>query len=273
VRVPLNEDCWLGINGVDPALSGASYRQAIVDFVSRLHSHGLLAILDLHANAPGTRLATEFDMMADHDHSPAFWRSVASTFVDDHGVLFDVFNEPHQISWQCWLSGCTTTGGWKAAGMQELINAVRSMGATQPILLGGLQWANDMTRWEQFLPYDPSGQLVASFHAYDFADCASDGCWDATIAPLAERYPIVTGEIGDSDCNHDFIDRYMTWADSHRISYLGWTWNTGGDWTCEGGPTLITDYSGTPSGMGVGLRDHLASLMLTEDAERVLSAL
>ncbi len=27
VRLPLNESCWLGINGVDPALSGATYRQ------------------------------------------------------------------------------------------------------------------------------------------------------------------------------------------------------------------------------------------------------
>src|SRR4029077_2342586 len=25
VRVPLNESCWLGINGVDPSLSGATY--------------------------------------------------------------------------------------------------------------------------------------------------------------------------------------------------------------------------------------------------------
>jgi hypothetical protein len=33
VRVPLNEDCWLGINGVQPAYSGAAYRQAIKGFV------------------------------------------------------------------------------------------------------------------------------------------------------------------------------------------------------------------------------------------------
>ena len=33
VRVPLNETCWLAINGVAPAYSGANYRQAISDFV------------------------------------------------------------------------------------------------------------------------------------------------------------------------------------------------------------------------------------------------
>jgi len=36
---------------------------------------------------------------------------------------------------------------------------------------------------------------------------------------------------------------------------------------------LIADYDGTPSGMGVGFRDHVASLVYTEDARRVLSAI
>ena len=35
VRVPLNESCWLGINGVDPSLGGAAYRAAIHEYVRR----------------------------------------------------------------------------------------------------------------------------------------------------------------------------------------------------------------------------------------------
>jgi len=38
VRVPMNEDCWLGINGVKARYSGRNYRQAIAAFVSRLHA-------------------------------------------------------------------------------------------------------------------------------------------------------------------------------------------------------------------------------------------
>src|SRR2546426_9476568 len=33
VRVPLNEDCWLGINGVNQAYGGRNYRKAIRDYV------------------------------------------------------------------------------------------------------------------------------------------------------------------------------------------------------------------------------------------------
>ena len=33
VRVPLNESCWLGINGIEPSLGGAAYRAAIRTYV------------------------------------------------------------------------------------------------------------------------------------------------------------------------------------------------------------------------------------------------
>jgi hypothetical protein len=68
--------------------------------------------------------------------------------------------------------------------------------------------------------------------------------------------PVVTGEIGEDDCNHDYIDRYMRWADRHDISYLGWAWYvTSG---CK--PYLIEDFAGTPTPFGIGLREHLRML-------------
>src|SRR6266487_3790206 len=44
VRLPLNETCWLGINGVPAAYSGASYEKAIADFVALLNRNGLVGI-------------------------------------------------------------------------------------------------------------------------------------------------------------------------------------------------------------------------------------
>ncbi|MBV8597559.1 MAG: cellulase family glycosylhydrolase, partial [Actinobacteria bacterium] len=115
VRVPLNEDCWLGINGVKPQYGGAAYRTFVRRFVARLNAAGLIAILDLHWNAPGTAQATGQQNMPDASHSPAFWSSVARTFRANRDVVFDLYNEPHDVSWQCWRNGC---GPW--AGMQAL---------------------------------------------------------------------------------------------------------------------------------------------------------
>jgi hypothetical protein len=67
----------------------------------------------------------------------------------------------------------------------------------------------------------------------------------------------VTGEEGENDCAHGFIDNYMTWADGLGVSYLGWSWNP---YDCKSFPSLITDYAGTPSAFGQGLKAHLQSL-------------
>jgi len=292
VRLPISEHCWLGINGAPAAFSGEPYRAAIVDYVNRLHAHGLVVILDLHTNGPGSALSSNFLEMPDRDHTPALWRSVATRFKSDPGVLFDLFNEPHSsgtftLTWDCWLHGCMVTGEsghFQAAGMQELVDAVRSTGATQPILLGGLGYADDLRQWIAHEPHDSAGQLVASVHVYNFnyaptddgspcdAACLTDA-WNRNQGVVAKTVPVVTGEIGEDDCQHGFVDQYMSWADSYHISYLGWTWNTGGDWTCTGGPTLITNYDGTPSGLGAGLHDHLASRVLTDDIYRLLALL
>jgi endoglucanase len=258
IRIPLNEDCWLGINGAPPEYSGAAYQQAVHEFVQALHEAGLYAILDLQWSAPGANQATGLQQMADADHSVEFWRSVAQSFRTDPAVLFDLYSEPHEISWECWLEGCTLPwsggGTWQTAGMQELVDAVRSQGATQPLLLGGVEWANDLSGWLTHLPDDPQGQLVASVHVYPNNTCSSAACWSEVLAPIASHYPIVAGEIGEFDCEDHFIDQFMNWADANGVSYLGWTWNT---FDCESGPALIAATDGTPTAFGQGLHERL----------------
>ena len=255
VRIPMNEDCWLNINGVAPGYGGTPYQAAIQSYVKLLHQYGLYAILDLHWNAPGTTKATGQQVMPDADHAPAFWTSVASVFKSDPAVLFDLYNEPHDVSWSCWRNGCTSPG-WPTAGMQSLVTAVRSTGATQPIMSGGLAWSNDLSGWSANKPLDPANALVASFHNYNFNVC-DPTCWTNTVAPLAAQVPVVTGELGEDDCAHGYVDQYMSWADAQAISYLGWTWDT---WDCASGPALISNYDGTATAFGIGFRDHLRAL-------------
>jgi hypothetical protein len=315
VRLPLNEDCWLKMNtaGISRAYVGASYRRAIVRYVDLLNRYGLIVLLDLHWSAPGTLQAIGQQPMPDADHAPAFWRSVAATFRANPNVIFDLYNEPYPDSnqdttaaWACWKSGGMGTdsgsggacpgvtyrgaGGndthqaYQAAGMQSLVDAVRSTGARQVLLLGGVQYANSLSGWLANEPHDPLGNLAAGWHAYSFNACASAaGCWNRVVAPVAQRVPLIAGEMGEDDCRHAFIDRLMRWLDEHRAGYLAWTWN---DWygarcTPNLGPggdiSLISDYQGTPfPGMGVGYKAHLAALAksgapMTPAARRVES--
>jgi hypothetical protein len=256
VRVPLNADCWLGINGVTSAYGGATYQNAIVNYVNLLHQNGMYAILDLHWTAAGTTVANAQTPMPDTDHAPTFWASVATTFKQDHAVLFDLYNEPYGVSWACLRDGCTVSG-YTAAGMQSLVDAVRATGATQPLMIGGLAYSNDLSQWLVYKPTDTAHALVASLHLYNFNTCNSATCWDSTVKTVAAQVPVVTGELGENDCLHGFIDGYMNWADAAGVSYLGWAWNTYG---CGTFPSLVTDFQGTPTAFGIGLRDHFLGL-------------
>jgi len=265
VRVPLNEDCWLAINGAPAAYAGSAYQLAISGFVTRLRAHNLYPILELHWSAPGAQQATSQQPMPDRDHSVTFWSQVANFYKTDLSVVLELFNEPFPDSnrdtdaaWACWRDGGTCPGfSYQAAGMQELVDAVRATGAQNVILLGGVQYSNALSQWLTHKPNDPTGNLAASWHIYNFNLCSDGACYDAHAGLVAQQVPVVATEIGEDDCMGSFITPLMSWLDGHGGSYLAWTWDTWG-----GCLVLITNYNGTPNGMyGQTFHDHLMSIM------------
>ncbi|GHJ41767.1 glycoside hydrolase family 5 protein [Streptomyces sp. TS71-3] len=273
VRVPLNEECWLGTANVPAAYGGAAYQSAVAAYVKMLLAAGITPILEMHwshgaysgpsAGCADTA-ATCQKPMPDAQYAPAFWSGVASAF-QDRRVVLDLFNEPYPeratgnetTGWTCWRDGGSCPGiGYQVAGFQSLVDAVRKTGNTDVILLGGLAYSNDLTQWLAYAPKDPAGNLAAFAHLYNFNTCSSTSCFDSQLAPVARQVPLTLSEIGENDCAHGFVDQVMNWADQHGAGYLGWTWNT---WDCSSGPSLISDYNGTPTAYGEGLHTHLAT--------------
>lgn len=251
--------------------------------------------------------------MPERTQGPAFWEDVVQELAsvpDARNVVLDLFNEPHlhdavfasptqrSDPWTCWRDGGCVLGDptapagspaatYTTAGMQQLVTAVREQERNtdsqaarlpRPLMLGGLDYANDLSGWAAHLPTDPRNALVASFHVYGNGRtlCADVACWDATVAPVRTGptpHPVVTGEVGQFDCRADFlVGRYAAWADRQTgpgVSYLAWTWNamlkgtpqeplgaTG--WTCDHSPTLLKFNDGTPTdAYGLGYCQHL----------------
>src|SRR5262249_15879601 len=135
VRVPLNEDCWLGINGTNANYAGAKYQTALRQYVDLLISNGMYVILDLHWAAPGKQTAYSQLGMAAADQAPPFWSQVAKAYADKNdSVIFDLFNEPFISDWSCWLTGGTCAKdqngqSYPVAGMAALLKSVRGAGA------------------------------------------------------------------------------------------------------------------------------------------------
>ena len=272
VRIPLNEECWLGVNG---SPGGAEYQRGVKDYVDLLVANGLNVIVDLHwtwgayTTGPDWHCTDEHATcqkpMPDARYAPQFWTGVANTFKGNDAVVFDLFNEPYPeiasdwnktLGWQCLRDGGTCTGiDYEVAGMQDLVDAVRATGATNMLMISGLEWTNYLQDWLTHKPNDPLKNLAASWHAYSFNACATESCWDSQIAPLAQQVPVVLGEFGQDNCAFDYMQRLIDWADAHDMGYLAWTWNP---WGCTTGAVLIKDWAGTPEpGVGEGFKAHL----------------
>jgi endoglucanase len=284
VRVPLNEDCWLGINGVPAAFSGVAYQRFVEAEVADLTAAGVYTVLDLHWSAPGGFEATSQNVGPDEDHSVAFWGQVASVFGSNPAVMFDLYNEPHlwcytsvcngsyvtadATAWGCYLNGCSYTYSaadsvsepsgytFEVAGTQQLVDTIRATGARNVILVEGLGYANAFDDFTAFAPTDPDGQLAVEIHTY--ADSGSNALDPAGLnqmladGGLSSDYPIFLGEFGEQICgsagSDGFTQATIDWANSHGYSWAAWGWDAGEG--CDG-PTLVSnDLTGTPTTYG-----------------------
>jgi endoglucanase len=252
VRVLLNEDCWLGINGVKPALGGAAYRRAILRYVGLLHRYGIYVEVSLVWAAPGRNPATYQPGGPDEDHAPAVWAGMARAFRGDRRVILAPWGET-VVDARCFLRGgvCEATYGprntpYRVAGMQQAVDVMRAAGFAGPIAIPGINYANDLTHWLADEPRDPRHQLIAEAHVYGKNVCSSTACLNRTLAPVARRVPLIFGEVGEtydaSSCGHANMARFLPWAEAHHVGYAAWTWDTWGN--CQ---ALISSYRGTPA--------------------------
>lgn len=277
VRIPLNEQCWLGVEGNPRYGSVSGYRAAVRAWVDVLNARGIVAILDLHWSAPPGSQADGQRAMTG-TRSVLFWQSVAAAFSKTPAVMFDVFNEPYSrgsfsLSWSCWKNGgcwapiendVTSVGGqtFQVVGVQALVTTIRKAGAKQPIMLAGLDYANDLRGWLANRPSD--SQLVAAWHNYPAQRCRTVACWNAEIAPVAAVVPVFAGEFGQTDGGSSHFTTFLPWADAHGIGYAPWAW-----WVVEPAESpsaslyaLIrntTDFAPKPPA-GTAYAAHLATL-------------
>ncbi len=271
VRLPLSEGIWL--NGQSSQSCSASQYQALVkQTVNSLAALKLNVILDLQwSDAGGQATLAGGPWAAPDADSVTFWQQIATIYQSYPNVLFELFNEPHPSSWTCWLSpcsitdtnysqgcNCTTTLTFSGVGMQALVNAVRGTGATNLVLVAGMDWGYDLS---QITSYPIQGtNVVYDSHPYPYAE-KLPGHWDAAFGKISATYPVISAESGQYDCGTSFMSQLLAYFDAHKISWVAWAWVVQGS-QC-GYPLLIQDYRGTPvPGMGQLIYMHLRSYLL-----------
>ena len=114
-------------------------------------------------------------------------------------------------------------GPFEAVGHQAIVDAIRATGAIQPIIISGIDFAGDLSQWEEFRPIDPLDQLAVGWNDFDYAKNLRRSKGD--LRRLSVSHPIVVGGFGDTDCDSDYSTKLMKFADRLGISYFAWTWN------------------------------------------------
>ena len=258
VRIATNQDFLL----VDSSCFSESYLSGSLDgAVKAAHNAGLNVIFDLRWNDGGVagRCATGQQEMAD-TRSLTFWQIMANHYKNDPRVFFDLYNEPQDIPWGCWLNGCATCGlagcnTW--VGMQQMYDTVRLSGFDNLVIMGGINSAYDLSGVPDHLP---SGfNIVYATHVHS-AELPSS--WSNSFGFLTSAYPVVATEFGDYTCTSGSVTSMLDYFDapdgdtSNRMGWTGGSWNDPGNCTF---PSIIADWNGTPYTMGQPEHDRLLS--------------
>lgn len=243
IRLALHSKFWFGEGG-------AEYRALVDELVGYANGRGCYVVLDLH------------EYRAPTEKHARFWTDCAARFANRPGVLFDILNEPYQISWNEWRNGGELKDGNRDApaesedgrgltetiGMQKLVEVVRATGARNVVIAGGLDWSYDCSGiLDGFALDDPGGNGIAySVHVYPWK---SD--WQGKFLACAEKYPLFLGEVGCMMKKMPFektlVDPYQ-WAPDilaciqrHRLCWTAWSFHT------QAQPCVLADWNYTPT--------------------------
>ncbi|MEP7120882.1 MAG: cellulase family glycosylhydrolase [Byssovorax sp.] len=240
VRIALNQDFWLA----SAAKHNGAYAGNVDQAVQQARQLGLDVILDLHWSDKGNLQEANPNQqrMADQN-SITFWSEVAAKYKSDGRVLFELYNEPHDVPWDVWRSGGASGDGFTAAGMQQLYDAVRATGADNLVFIGGLDFAFDLSGVPAHRVQGYN--IVYASHPYDYAN-KQPGTWDKAWGFLAATDPVALTEFGTFNCSTGYYSQLIQAADAKKVSWTAWAWYPGG---C-GFPSIINDWSGTPSEPG-----------------------
>jgi hypothetical protein len=285
IRLPLAQDRWFG-KAPEQKDEGVAYRALVREIVDACATQDCYLALDLHwsdCGEWGTNIAQH--SMPDAN-SVTFWKDCAAAYANHPAVIFDLYNEPHDVTWDVWLNGGTITdkpntrrGGpprtFEAVGVQKLLDTVRATGAKNLVILGGLDWAYDFSGiLEGRQLADPAGNgVLYANHAYNNKGHSVD-TWISRMEKAAAKLPVIVAEYGGSGgpnrrvgrfggggvaaspTGDDWLLHVMQALQDHNWSWIAW------DFHPSAGPTLISGWDYMPTrDFGVFVQQALAGTL------------
>lgn len=255
IRLPVKEEYWFGRKGQSDG--GAAYRAIVDQAVVLAANRGAYLVLDLHRYRAPTAAYLEF------------WTDAATRYKNHPAVLFDLMNEPHGTSWEIWRNGGfvgdkkdadqaafltaeekARAQGFESVGMQAMLDAVRATGARNIAVVGGLDYAYDLSGIvDGFALEDKSGHgIMYASHVYPWKKN-----WRKKLLDAAALHPILLGEVGADANKMSFIpadqqEDAATWTPAmlgliqqYRLNWTAWSFHP------KASPRMLLDWDYTPT--------------------------
>ncbi len=229
IKLTINPELWLAGYG---SCTATQYQASIQTAISNARSLGLYVIAAAYewdkTPQDGMDMATATTQQ--------FWQVFAPLYAGDTGVLYETFNEPHNITATQWLNGDTSLG---YIGEQQLANTIRNTGAQNIIIIDGDNYGGTIG---QLLPqYALTGTNIAyAEHLWTNGSNLYPSNWPANWENAAATYPIIGTEFGDNSSNCAYLSWLpgaMTAFTQHADGMFAWAFNTDG--TICGRPDVI----------------------------------
>ncbi|MBN2713623.1 MAG: cellulase family glycosylhydrolase, partial [Planctomycetes bacterium] len=251
IRLDLREHFYKGI-GPYQKDGGAGYRQLVEDAVNLCASKGVYIALDLHR------------FRAPEKQDVEFWQTVSEKYKNHPAVIFELFNEPHDVPWNVWRDGGVVYDKktaenvaaenkealkkFETVGMQKLVDVVRESGAKNIVAVGGLDWSYDLSGILKGFALDDKGGngIMYVTHVYPWK---SD--WQNKFLVVAEKYPLFITEVGCMEKPMPWqktTENPHTWApdmigliQKYKLNWTGWCFHP------KSSPCILSDWEYTPT--------------------------
>jgi hypothetical protein len=167
IRLPLSQDRWFGKTDDSSGSQEDAYHTLVDQAVAEAALDRAYIILDLHWSDMGVWGQNIGQHSLPDENSLAFWKAVAARYANRPNVVFDLYNEPIKAPWDVWRNGGTLTETFQgkdytytAVGLQQLLDAIRAVGAKNVVLAGGLGYSSQLDMPDSDLLSDPHGNGV-----------------------------------------------------------------------------------------------------------------
>lgn len=222
----------------------ATYQAKLQEYVADATSRGLHVVIDLHNygryaqgafDASGKQTTTYKQLVLGdgllYVHISDVWKKLASLFVDNPLVVFNIMNEQHDA--------VNLTGPQIFGGYQEALDAIRSTGAKQLVLFPSSRSA-DVGHWTTWSPqgggldsvnslvvHDSANNFAFDMHTYQEYEKWLDDVVKVTEWARANDRKLFMSEFGaDTSTASSSIPALLAYLNANSDVWLGWApWN------------------------------------------------